>query len=130
MDDFDKERRQRGLDTYHRVYGDNAPKPPEGSGDFFDKVIIDQHFAEIWSREALPFSARRLLTIGVLTEKGMYDVIQFQFERALELGELSPEQVHEVVMHLVAYSGGPVSGGLNNAAVNAIEKHRLSTGDA
>lgn len=120
-------RRKLGCQTYYEVYGDSALLPSDGTGYLFKKIIIDQHFSEIWSRKGLSIPSRRLLTIGVLTEKGMFDIIQFQFERSLEVGELTPEQIQEIVVHLVAYSGATVSGGLNNAAIKAIENFKLRT---
>jgi len=105
---------------YREVYGENAALPEGGQADFFDLLIIDQQFAEVWSRRALPIPSRRLLTIGVLAATRRFDIVELQFKRALETGELTAEQVREVVIHLVSYVGTPSSGGLHQASEAAI----------
>jgi 4-carboxymuconolactone decarboxylase len=121
-DEAQDERRARGLAMYREVYGDNAALPEGGQADFFDLLIIDQQFSEVWSRRALPIPSRRLLTIGVLAATRRFDVIELQFKRALETGELTPEQVREVVIHLITYVGTPSSGGLYGAGEAAIRE--------
>jgi 4-carboxymuconolactone decarboxylase len=117
------ERRELGLAMYREVYGENAPLPESGSAEFFELLVIDQQFAEVWSRRALGIPARRLLTLGVLAATRRFDIVQFQFARALEAGELTTEQVREVVIHLVSYVGTPSSGDLHRACEAAIAAH-------
>jgi 4-carboxymuconolactone decarboxylase len=119
-DDRADERRARGLAMYHEVYGDDAALPAGGAADFFDLLIIDQQFAEVWSRRALAIPARRLLTIGVLAATRRFDILELQFTRALATGELTVEQVREVVIHLIGYVGTPSSGDLHRASEAAI----------
>ena len=109
-DETKNERRARGLATYKRVYGDDAPLPAGGSAEFFDLLIIDQQFSEVWSREALPIASRRLLTMGVLAATRRFDILEIQFARVLETGELTEEQVREVVIHLTSYVVLPRAG--------------------
>lgn len=129
QDESAKERRQRGLAMYKEVYGENAMLPVGGSAEFFDLLVIDQQFAEVWSRRALAIPSRRLLTMGVLAATRRFDILELQFKRALETGELTPEQVHEVVIHLVSYVGTPSSGGLYQASLAALEAHEASAAD-
>ena len=79
--------------------------------------------AEVWSRRALPIPSRRLLTMGVLAATGRFDILQLQFARVLTTGELTVEQVREVVIHLITYIGTPSSGDLYPAAETAIAAH-------
>lgn len=122
------ERRKRGLAMYREVYGENAPLPPGGSAEFFDLLIIEQQFAEVWSRRALPVAARRLLTMGVLAATRRFDILEIQFGRVLETGELTAEQVREVVIHLITYIGTPSSGDLFRASEAAIAAHAGADG--
>lgn len=108
---------------YHEVYGADAQLPAGGQAEFFDLLIIDQQFAEVWSRPALPISSRRLLVIGVLTATRRFDILEMQFFRTLTTGELTAEQVREVVIHLIGYVGTPSSGDLHRAAEAAIAKY-------
>ncbi len=119
----DPERRERGYETYRQVYGPDAPLPDGGTAEFFELLIIDQQFAEVWSRSALPITMRRLLTMGVLAATQRYDILQFQFARTLETGEFTPEQVREAVIHLITYLGTPSSGDLFKAGEGAIAAH-------
>jgi alkylhydroperoxidase/carboxymuconolactone decarboxylase family protein YurZ len=43
--------------------------------------------------------------MGVLAATGQADKVEIQFRRAHELGELSLDQLEEVVLQLVAYCG-------------------------
>jgi 4-carboxymuconolactone decarboxylase len=124
-----EERRARGLAKYREVYGENAPLPEGGEAEFFDLLIIDQQFSEVWSREALPVASRRLLTMGVLAATRRFDILEFQFARVLEAGELDEEQVREVVIHLISYVGTPSSGDLYRVSEAAIREHRRRTGE-
>ena len=93
------------------------------SADFFDLLILDQQFAEVWSRRALAVPSRRLLTMGVLAATGRFEVLELQFRRALQTGELTVEQVREIVIHLITYVGTPASGALHRASEAAIAAH-------
>lgn len=113
-------RRARGEAMFREVYGPSAPRPAGGQAEFFDLLVLDQQFAEVWSRRALPIPSRRLLTMGVLAGIGRADILEIQFRRTLETGELTPEQVREVVIHLITYVGTPWSGDLYRAGEAAI----------
>ncbi len=117
------QRRAKGLAMYREDYGDDALLPEGGQAEFFDLLIIDQQFAEVWSRRALPIPARRLLTMGVLAATRRFDILELQFKRVLATGELTVEQVREVVIHLVSYLGTPSSGDLYQAGEAAIAAH-------
>lgn len=117
-------RRARGLAMYREVYGDDAVLPDGGQAEFFDLLIIDQQFSEVWSRRVLPIAARRLLTMGVLAATRRFDILELQFKRVLETGELTEEQIREVVIHLISYVGTPSSGELYRASEAAIAAHR------
>jgi 4-carboxymuconolactone decarboxylase len=119
-----EDRRERGLAVYREVYGEDAALPPGASAEFFDLLIIDQQFAEVWSRRALPIPMRRLLTMGVLAATRRFDILELQFARVLETGELTEEQVREVVIHLISYVGTPSSGDLYRASEAGIQAHR------
>lgn len=120
------DRHSRGLAMFEEVYGNVVPAPPPGAAAAFDLLIIEQQFAEVWSRRALSIPLRRLLTIGVVAANGGYDTLELQFRRALQTGELTVEQVREVAMHLITYVGTPASGDLLRVSENAIASHLTS----
>jgi 4-carboxymuconolactone decarboxylase len=54
--------------------------------------------------------------MGVLAALGKSDLLDLQFDSALEREELTEEQLREVVIHLTHYIGWPLSTGMNQAA--------------
>lgn len=116
-------RRSRGEGVYRRVYGEGAVTLEPGSSDFFD-LMIDHLFAEVWARPGLSIPDRRLLVMGVLAAQHRFDTLGTQFERTLAAGELTVEQVREVVIQLVPYVGYPSSSELYRVSETAIAAHR------
>lgn len=104
------------------VYGFSGD-PDVGPGDFL-AYTVDHLFGDVWCRPGLDVAARRLLTIGVLAAQGQPDLIDIQFAAALDKGELTEDQVREVVIHLAHYVGWPLGAGVNNSAERTIARHR------
>ena len=65
--------------------------------------------------------------IGVLAAEQRFDPLGIQFDRALATGELTAEQVREVVIQLVPYVGYPSSNDLYRVSETAIATHRAAT---
>jgi 4-carboxymuconolactone decarboxylase len=118
----DAERRARGLAVYREVYGEHAVTFDPGQADFFD-LMMAQLFGEIWARPALSIEARRLIVMGVLAAQHHFDILGMQFLRTLDNGELSVDQVREVVLQLIPYVGYPSSGDLYRVGEEAIATH-------
>jgi 4-carboxymuconolactone decarboxylase len=108
-DDANAARRARGLETMGRVYGWEVA---DGPGDFFG-VTVEHLFGEIWNREGLSYRDRRLLLIGLLTGLGEHDVTELQVDAALGNGELTPDELREIVIFLTHYVGWPRGTKLN-----------------
>lgn len=115
----DAERYQKGAAKYREIYGPDLPLAEHGSSDFFD-LMIGHLFGEVWTGEALDVPTRRLLVMGVLAAQHEFDTLGIQFTNALRTGELSPEQVREVVVQLIPYVGYPSSGSLFRVSETAI----------
>ena len=107
------------MGMYRQIYGKDAVGWPRGESAMFD-VMIEQLFAEVWTRPGLDIPTRRLITLGVLAAQAKYDVLELQFLRALRTGELDTVAVRETVIHLIAYVGYPSSASLLRAGENAI----------
>lgn len=118
----DAQRRARGVEIYREVYGDDAVALESGQSDFFD-LMMSHLFGEVWARPALSIEARRLLVMGVLAAQHRYDTLGIQFARTLDDGELTVEQVREVVIQLIPYVGYPSSGDLYRVSETAIAAH-------
>jgi len=101
----DETRRERGLEMMKRVYGDDVAPPPEGN--VFTDIMLEQVFAEVWSRDVVSIRDRRLLLLGIIAEKGEGMVFGIQVKAALKNGELEPEEIRELMLMIAQYSGYP-----------------------
>jgi len=113
------DRRERGEESIKKVYAGDVAVPPAGASAFAD-VMLEQLFAEIWTREALPIRDRRLLTMGIIAALGEPATWAIQVKAALKNGELSVEQVREALIHVAQYAGYPRAAGLLGPTEKAI----------
>ncbi|HWD55462.1 MAG TPA: hypothetical protein VG346_10080 [Acidimicrobiales bacterium] len=76
-----------------------------------------------------PATIRRM-TVGVLAALGKNDLLDLQFDCALERDELTVARLREVVVHLTHYVGWPMSTGMNQAAEHVIARRaKAAVGD-
>jgi len=120
--------RTAGMAKMQEVYGFTVD-PDDMEGPYVD-VTVDHLFGAIWTREALGVRDRRLATIGVIAAQGVPDLLEVQFDAALERGELTEEQVRELVLHLTHYVGWPLSTGMSGAAERVIARRRKAAAAA
>lgn len=113
------DRRALGEATVRQVYGE-LPLLPEGH--VYGDALVEQLFAEVWSRPALDIPSRRLLVMGVLAAQGRFEQLGFQFQRVLEAGELTAAQLDEVVLQLTHYVGW----GMSQPIVTEAEKAKAA----
>lgn len=114
------ETRRRGLERMEQVYGFDMT---DGQGDFFG-YTADHLFADIWNRPGLSDRDRRLLLIGLLSGTGGADVLGIQVPAAHANGELSDEELREIVIFLCHYAGWPTGARLNSIVEDTIAKAR------
>ena len=55
------ERRKRGLEMINEVYAGDVVAPPEGN--VFTDIMLEQVFAEVWSRDVMSIRDRRILLL-------------------------------------------------------------------
>ena len=119
--------RARGIAKMEEVYGFSVD-PDQIAGPYVD-FTVDHLFGAVWTRPELDIRDRRLITIGVLAALGQSQLVEIQFQSALDRNELTVEQVRETVVHLAHYIGWPLSTGVNAVAEKVIAQH-TRTGDA
>lgn len=112
--------RARGIEKIREVYNFTVD-PEDVPGDFI-AYTVDHLFGDVWCRPGLAVPERRLLTIGVLAALGKTDLLDVQFSSALANGELTEDQVREIVVHLVHYVGWPLATDLSAAAERVIAR--------
>ena len=115
----DAERRARGAEMMTKVYAGDVVVPPEGASAFAD-VMLEQLFAEVWTRDGLEVRERRLLIMGVIAALGETMTWKIQVRAAIKNGELDADQVREALLHLAQYVGYPRAAGLLGATEEAI----------
>jgi 4-carboxymuconolactone decarboxylase len=118
--------RAAGMAKMEEVYGFSVD-PTTIPGRYLE-MTVDHLFGTVWTSDELDVRERRLMTIGVLAAQDKTDLLDLQFSRALERGELTVEQLREVVVHLTHYVGWPVSVGLNQTAENVIARRAKAAG--
>lgn len=123
----DEARREVGEQMARRVYGDLQLLP---EGHVYGDALVDQLFAEVWARPALDIPSRRLLVMGVLAAQGRFEQLGIQFRRCLTTGELTPEQLDEVLLHLTHYVGWGMSAPMVREVEAAKHEHRESQTEA
>ena len=119
--------RAAGMAKMQEIYGFSVD-PDTLPGDY-TAMMVDQLFGRVWTREALDTRDRRLLTMGVLAALGKSDLLDLQFDSALERQELTEEQLREVVIHLTHYIGWPRSTGMNQAAEQVMARRAAAQKD-
>ena len=101
----DPERRERGLEMLAEVYAGDVVTPPEGY--VFTDIMLEQVFAEVWSRDVLSIRDRRLLLLGIIAEKGEVATFGIQAKAALKREELTPDELRELLLMIAQYAGYP-----------------------
>jgi 4-carboxymuconolactone decarboxylase len=118
--------RARGIAKMEEVYGFSVD-PDEIAGPYVD-FTVDHLFGAVWTRPELDIRDRRLMTIGVLAALGQPQLVEIQFQSALDRDELTEDQVREAVLHLTHYIGWPLSTGVNAVAEKVIAKRHREEG--
>ncbi len=103
----DPERQELGEKMFHEVYQGIVPMPPEELHDDFLGLMLRQLFAEVWSRETMSIRDRRLVVIGMLAALGEAETFDIQIRTAIDHGEITREQVNEIIVLLPHYIGYP-----------------------
>lgn len=115
-----EDRRAAGMAKMQEVYGFTVD--PDSLPGRYTDITVDHLFGTVWTDDTLDLRQRRLLTIGVLAAQDKTDLLEIQFDAALERDELTPEQIREVVVHLTHYVGWPISTGISGAAEKVIRR--------
>ncbi len=113
-----QERRARALARMEEVY---SMPFGDGEGEFW-RYTADHLFADVWSREGLSDRDRRLMLIAMLTATAGQDVLTIQVPAALASGDLSAEDLREMVVFLAHYAGWPAAARLNSIVETEIAK--------
>jgi 4-carboxymuconolactone decarboxylase len=106
---------ERGAATMQAI-GNAAPGPgrtrfpnlPPEQADDVQRKLVEFCFGDTWGREGshIDLKTRRLLTIAALVSQGKERQLKGHIGGALNQG-ISPEEITEAIVHLIAYVGFP-----------------------
>jgi 4-carboxymuconolactone decarboxylase len=98
------ERWERGAEMFTEVTG--LPAPSRGD-DYVADVVIDQVFAEIWTRPGLTRKERRWIAITCACMTGAPFAMETHLGNAVRSGDITLEELQEFIVHFAAYAGHP-----------------------
>lgn len=119
-----EERRRIGQRLIQEVCGFDVPP---GMSRFSD-MTVDHLFGEVWSNENLSIRDRRLVVLGILGALGDGDNLAIHMSQALSRGDLTSEEIDEVVVQITHYAGWPRGTVALGAAGKASAAHDKSKG--
>lgn len=104
---------QRGMKTRRKVLGDDwVDRAEAGKTAFneeFQALITRYAWDEIWNRPGLPHKVRRMIVIGQMVALGRWDEFQLHVRAALQSGDLTLDDVKEVLLQSTIYCGVPAA---------------------
>lgn len=113
MDDSDSSRRSTGMSVRRQVLGDaHVDRAVAGTTPFtedFQDLITRYAWGEIWARPGLDVRTRRTLVIGTLIALGHWEEVAMHARAALVSGELTADDVKEIVLQQAIYCGVPAA---------------------
>ena len=104
--DYDK-----GMKTRRKVLGDEwvdraiASKTP--FNEDFQELITRYAWDEIWNRPGLTHQARRMVVIGQMVALGRWEEFALHVRAALQSGDLTPDDLKEILLQSTIYCGVP-----------------------
>jgi len=100
----------RGLDVRRAMWGhEGAEGQIDSASDFIwpmQDYVTRWCFGETWTRTKLPRKARSMITLGILVAQGRPHELKVHVRGAIANG-VSKEEIQEVLLHAMIYSGIP-----------------------
>ena len=104
---------ERGMKTRRKVLGDewvdrSLATLTDFNADFQD-LITRYAWDDIWNRPGLPHPTRRIVVLAICTALGRWEEFRLHLGAALRSGDLSQDEVKEVLMQCAVYAGVPAA---------------------
>jgi 4-carboxymuconolactone decarboxylase len=113
-----EERHARGDAAYGAVQG----QPPPPTTPFRRSAYLDYLYGEIWTREEhLTRRDRRIVSICCCAAAGVASEVRAHLEAALRNGELTLEELQELVIHFAVYVGWALGRQLDDLLLEVAE---------
>jgi 4-carboxymuconolactone decarboxylase len=104
---------RRGMKTRRKVLGDEwVDRAERGKTAFnaeFQELITRYAWDEIWNRPGLPHRVRRMLVLAMTLALGRWEEFKLHARAALESGDLTEDDLKEVLLQAAVYCGVPAA---------------------
>ena len=102
---------QRGLATRKAVLGAEYVEKSIADADDFSwpmqQLTTEYCWDEIWNRPGLPHPVRRMLVLAITVTAGRWDEFKLHMQAALRSGDLTQDEIKEVLLQCAVYAGVP-----------------------
>jgi 4-carboxymuconolactone decarboxylase len=106
-----KDAYERGMKTRRKVLGDEwvdrAERTKTAFNADFQDLITRYAWDEIWNRKGLPHKVRRMLVIAMTVALGRWEEYALHVRAALQSGDLTEDDLKEVLLQSAVYCGVP-----------------------
>ncbi len=118
----DDARLEKGKAEARACYADLMPVP-DSELDYFQRLTLTTLFAEIWPRPGLGTREKRIAILGALAGGGADpSLFEIHVRSALKNGEVTGDELREIVVLIVQYCGYPKATPLYQVVEKAIEE--------
>jgi 4-carboxymuconolactone decarboxylase len=108
-----KDAHERGMKTRRKVLGDEwvdrAERTKTAFNTEFQDLITRYAWDEIWNRKGLSHKVRRMLVIAMTAALGRWEEYTLHVRAALESGDLTEDDLKEVLLQSAVYCGVPTA---------------------
>jgi len=103
----------KGMKTRRKVLGDEwVDRAERGKTAFnseFQELITRYAWDEIWNRKGLDHRTRRMLVIAMMVALGRWEEFSLHVRAALQSGDLSQDDLKEILLQATIYCGVPAA---------------------
>lgn len=114
-----EERTEIGRRRYREVMVSDAPPPMT---PYLARGVVDSVFGELWDRPGLSRRDRRFITLACVAAAAVEVPVEQHVYAAMASGDLSREEMQEVVLHFAYYAGWPRASALEAAYYKAVAR--------
>ena len=108
-----KDAYERGMKTRRKVLGDEwvdrAEKNKTAFTADFQELLTRFAWNEIWNRPGLDHPTRRMLVLAMTAAMGRWEEFRLHTRAALQSGDLTQDQLKEVLLQAAVYCGVPTA---------------------
>ena len=112
-------RTEIGRKRYREVMVSDAPAPMT---PYLEHGVVDAVFGELWDRTGLSRRDRRFVTLACVAAAAVEEPIKQHVYAAMASGDITREEMCEVVLHFAYYAGWPRASSLEMAYYLAIAR--------